>query len=256
MRFRAFAASALALGALAGGCGGEESSSPPAERSTVPPTARSEPAPAVLRVYFLDEGQVAVASRTVVAGPAVGRAALIQLLEGPTEADAERGLTTEIPDRTALEALEIEAGTALVELSEPLGEAAAAQVVYTLTQFPSVRRVRLEGENHVRSDFEEQTPAILVESPLPGEEVSSPLQIEGTANTFEATFHVEVVDARGRVLGQRFVTATSGSGERGTFDASVTFAGMPGPATLVTYEVSAEDGSRIHETAFPVEVVP
>jgi immunoglobulin-like protein involved in spore germination/sporulation and spore germination protein len=259
MRFRAFAASALALGMLAGGCGGEESSSPPADRSTIPPTVESKtsPAPAILRVYLLEDGKVAVASRAVVAGPAVARAALNALLEGPTPEESARGLTSAIPAGTTLEALELdEDGTMLAELSEPLDEAGTAQVVYTLTQFPTVRRVRLEGEEHVRADFEEETPAILVESPVPGEDVSSPLRIEGTANTFEATFQVEVVDARGRVLGQRFVTATSGSGERGTFDAAVTFAAMPGPVTLVTYEVSAEDGSRINETEMPLQVAP
>lgn len=258
MRFRAFAASALALGMLAGGCG-EESSSPPADRSTIPPTVESKtsPAPAILRVYLLEDGKVAVASRAVVAGPAVARAALNALLEGPAPEESARGLTSAIPAGTTLEALELdEDGTMLAELSEPLDEAGTAQVVYTLTQFPTVRRVRLEGEEHVRADFEEETPAILVESPVPGEDVSSPLRIEGTANTFEATFQVEVVDAGGRVLGQRFVTATSGSGERGTFDAAVTFAAMPGPVTLVTYEVSAEDGSRIHETEMPLQVAP
>jgi hypothetical protein len=262
MRFRAFAVSAFAVAILAG-CGGDDKSSPDA-RSTVPPTAGPaetatvpDAAPAILKVYFLRDGKVAVASRSVVAGPAVARAALVQLLEGPTAAESARGLRSAIPAGTELEDVVIDDDdTAVAELSQSLDGAATAQVVYTLTQFPSVRRVRLEGVDHIRADFEEQTPAILVESPVPGEDVSSPLRIEGTANTFEATFQVEVVDTRGRVLGQRFVTATSGSGERGTFDAAVTFAAMPGPVTLVTYEVSAEDGSRINETEMPLRVAP
>jgi hypothetical protein len=114
--------------------------------------------------------------------------------------------------------------------------------------------VQLEGEQHLRSDFEELTPAVLVESPAPGEDVSSPLRIAGTANTFEATFQVEVLGAGRRVLGKRFVTATSGSGTRGTFEANVTFAAQPGPATLVVFELSAEDGSRIHEIEIPLEI--
>jgi germination protein M len=261
MRFRAFAASAFAVAILAG-CGGDDESSP--AQSTVPATAGPavtatvpDTAPAILKVYFLQDGRVAVASRSVVAGPAVARAALVQLLEGPTAAESARGLRSAIPAGTELEDIAIDDdATALVELSRSLDTAATAQVVYTVTQFQSVRRVRLDGADYVRADFEEQTPAILVESPVPGEDVSSPLRIEGTANTFEATFQVEVVDARGRVLGQRFVTATSGSGERGTFDAAVAFAAMQGPVRLVTYEVSAEDGSRINETAIPLQVAP
>jgi len=261
MRFFAFAASTAAL-AFAVGCGGEDGSSPE-PRSTVPPTAEAAPtatvpaqAPAILKVYFLRDGLVATARREVVAGPAVGRAALTQLFAGPRGSEAARGLRSAIPSGTTLEALEITDGTAFVELSESLDEEAIAQVVFTLTQFPTVRRVRLEGEEYLRADFEAETPPILVESPLPGEEVTSPLRIEGTANTFEATFHVQVLDARRRVLGESFVTATSGSGERGTFDASVTFAVLPGPAVLVAYELSAEDGSRINETEIPLQIAP
>jgi germination protein M len=120
-----------------------------------------------------------------------------------------------------------------------------------------VQRVRLEGEEHLRTDFETETPAILVESPTAREEVSSPLRITGSANTFEATFNVEIVDERGRVLGKRFVTATSGSGTRGTFDAEVPFkASAKGPGKLIVFELSAEDGSRIHEVEIPLQIEP
>jgi germination protein M len=259
MPSRAFAASVLALCFLAAGCGsGDEGSGTPAERSTIPPTVETKglPAlPAVLRVYFLSDGKVSVATRSVVAGPAVGRAALVQLLQGPTGAETARRLSSEIPPGTKLEDLELNDGTATVVLSESLDEAAIAQVVFTLTQFPSVQRVRLEGEEHVRSDFEAETPSVLVESPVPGQDVHTPVQLEGTANTFEATFNVELVDADGTVLAERFVTATSGSGTRGTFDAELSFEiTREGPGELVVFELSAEDGSRIHEVRIPVEI--
>ena len=96
---------------------------------------------------------------------------------------------------------------------------------------------------------------MLVESPVPGEPVTTPLRIDGTANTFEATFNVEVVDADGEVLGKRFVTATSGSGTRGTFDAEVEFkTTSDGPGELVVFELSAEDGSRMHELRIPLQL--
>ena len=262
MRFLAFAASVLALALLAG-CGDDDDESAPEDRSTGLSTVESStpmetlPAPAILKVYLLLDGKVNVAGRKVVAGPAVGRAALVELLEGPTDAERARGLSSDIPPGTKVEDLTIdEDQTAVVELSQSLNEAATAQVVYTLTQFLTVKRVRLEGEGHVRTDFEAQTPPILVESPLPGEDVTSPLRIEGTANTFEATFHADVLDARGRLLGQHVVTATSGSGQRGTFAANVTFAGVSGRGALVTYELSAEDGSRMHETEVPLLITP
>lgn len=262
MRSRAFAASFLVLGVLAGCGSDDDAGSEPAAKTTTLPTVETQPtttvpqtAPAVLRVYFLREGKVEVAAHAVVAGPAVARAAIVQLLAGPTSAERSRGLTSDIPPGVKLERLAIEDGTAEMELSQPLERTALAQVVYTLTQFPTVHDVRLDGEEHVRGDFEEQTPAILVDSPVPGEEIASPVRIEGTANTFEATFNVEVVDADGDVLGKRFVTATSGSGTRGTFSADVPFkAASEGPGELVVFELSAEDGSRIHEVRIPLRI--
>jgi germination protein M len=258
MRFRVLVASALfVLGLVLAGCGSEDSEEPSAQTTTRAETTTAtvpEQAPAIVALYFLRDGKVGLARRSVVTGPQIGTAALQELLKGPTPEDRKAGLTTGIPSGTSVERLAIEDGVARVELSSALDEPAVAQVVYTLTSFPTVRRVQLEGEQHVRSDFEELTPAVLVESPAPGEEVSSPLEISGTANTFEATFQVEVLGAGGRVLAKRFVTATSGSGTRGTFDANLTFAAEPGPATLVVYELSAEDGSRINEVEIPLEI--
>jgi germination protein M len=261
MRFRVLVTSLLALPVLAlAGCGSDDeegrSAGGTTATATEPQATTSVPetSPVVLALYFVRDGKLGFAQRATTSGPQVGTAALNELLKGPTAADRTAGLTTDIPSGTSLERLAIEDGVAQVELSKPLGEPATAQVVFTLTSFPTVRRVELEGEQHVRSDFEEVTPAVLVESPAPGDQVTSPLRIAGTANTFEATFQVEVLGSGRRVLGKRFVTATSGSGTRGSFDAAVTFAAQPGPATLVVYELSAEDGSRINEVEIPLEI--
>ena len=146
-----------------------------------------------------------------------------------------------------------------------------AQVVYTLTQFPTVRRVAFEldgepadtigGEGVVvsppvdRGDFEDQTPAILVENVGPGDDVQSPLRVTGTANTFEATLNLRVLDASGKELYEELGSATSGTGQRGTFDETLDFdVKADGPGTLVAYERSAEDGSEIHVVRIPVEL--
>lgn len=266
MRFRASVASVFALLLLVG-CGSEEQASEASPGDTTPSTI-TEPiqtiatvpatAPAIVTVYFLRDGKVGAASRAVVAGPQIGRAAMMELLEGPATPERAGGLETAIPAGTQLEGLSISKGLAEVELSNPLDTEASAQVVHTLTQFPTVRMVSIEHmQPHGRADLEEFSPSVLVESPTPGEQVSSPLRITGTANTFEATFNVEVVDAKGRVLGKRFVTATSGSGTRGTFDAEVPFkATGAGPGKLIVFELSAEDGSRIHEVEIPLQIAP
>jgi hypothetical protein len=123
-----------------------------------------------------------------------------------------------------------------------------AQVAYTASQFPGYR-------GPPRSTFEDLTPAILVESPLPFESVHSPLRARGTANTFEATFEYEL-SVQGRILADHFVTATSGSGTRGTFHFTAPFAvERTVDGTLTVYEISAENGERIHVVRIPVRLV-
>ena len=96
--------------------------------------------------------------------------------------------------------------------SEPLAGAALAQAVYTLTQFPGRQTVVVNGTKYTRNDFEDVTPAILVELPLPFERVAGKLRLAGSSNTFEATFQYELADSSGTVLAKHFVTATSGNG--------------------------------------------
>jgi hypothetical protein len=180
------------------------------------------------------------------------------LLEGPNELERELGMTTDLPSGLAIDSLVVADGTAQVDLSgvacPPL-----AQIVYTLTQFASVERVGgncIPTEPLDRADFENVTPAILVESPAPGESVSSPLRLRGTANTFEATFMINVLDEDARVVAETFATATSGSGERGTFDVRVPFeVDRPG-GSLVVFESSAEDGRPMNVVEIPLELQP
>ncbi len=221
--------------------------------------------------YFLRDERVAAAHVRVTKTQAVATAAMQAVLAGPPPG---YDLTTAIPAGTRLNGVRIDGGIASVDLSNRYasgGDSGSmrtrlAQVVYTLTQFPTVRGVTFEldgkpvtalgGEGVVldrpqtRADYEDETPPILVESPAPGDTVTSPVRVAGTANVFEATFSVRIVK-NGEKLVEKVVTATSGSGERGTFETAIPVAAT-GPATLVALEYSAEDGSEIHKVAFPV----
>jgi germination protein M len=132
------------------------------------------------------------------------------------------------------------------------------QVVQTLAQLETVDRVHLEGDAYVSADTEDALPAILLEAPAPGATVESPLTIRGSANTFEATFMVDLrADGEGKPLVSDFVTATSGNGTRGTFEKTLTFsASGAGGGTLVVYERSAEDNSVVNEVEIPVAIAP
>lgn len=219
-------------------------------------------APAVLSVFFLRDGKVGPVGRAVVTGPDVGRVALTELLKGPTEEETAWGFESAIPVGTELGGITIKSGVADVELSRRVDDPAAqAQILYALTQFPTVKRVRFlvegepQGPPRGRAAYEAQTPAILVLSPLPGEDVDSGFEASGTANTFEANFNYELRDAADKILSKNFVTATSGTGTRGTFRFTVPYeVDSPQAGRLVVLELSAADGSRINEVSIPLRL--
>lgn len=214
----------VAAALLLAGCGDDSGS----ETTAVGTTSVS--------VYFIRDGKVWPVRREV-EDIDVLNAAYQALRTGPTEAERDLGLASEVPEDMA---------------QEELSDAARAQIVYTATQFSNSDSAEIDGVNYTRADFEPQTPSVLVESPLPFDVVETPLRVEGTANTFEANFQYELLDAVGKVIEEHFVTATSGTGTRGTF--FFTTGAVDVLATLVVFESSAEDGSRIHEVEIPLEL--
>ena len=248
------------LALLVTACGGTKTVTvTQTETVTTTVTATTQPPSQVtpVRVYFLRDGRVAPVSRFVPKTTAVGRAALEALLAGPTPEERAIGLTTDFSDGTRLLHVSVDGGVASVAVDGTYGRAGLAQLVYTALQFPTVQSVASGQQRLRRSTFEDVTPAILVDSPLPFATVGSPLRATGTANTFEATFEYDLVDADGNVIGHHFVTATSGSGTRGTFDFSVPFTvARSGPGKLVVFESSAANGQRIHVVEIPLRLEP
>jgi Immunoglobulin-like domain of bacterial spore germination/Sporulation and spore germination len=202
-----------------------------------------------LRVYLLKDGKVQPVAREVPKTPAVASASLIWLIKGPTVAEQHFGLSNAV---THIADVALSRGVAHLS-TNGLSNPALAQAVFTLTQFPTVKAVEYGGKTYTRADFEDETPIIAVESPLPFQHVTSPLRATGTANTFEATFQYELVDASGTVIAKHFVTATSGSGQRGTFDFTAPFTvTRAGLGKLVVFELSAANGQRVHVNEIPI----
>ena len=240
----------FAVAILAAGCGGGD------EVQTTDATPTTAGGTLDVGVYFLRDGKVWPVLRDVET-PGVASAAVAELLLGPTEQEeTELELTTAVPDGVESAEVSITDGIAIIDLLGELPEEALAQLVYTLTQFPTVESVEIEGKTYTRADFEDLTPAILVESPFAFEEVSSPLRVTGTANTFEATFNYELTDTDGKIVDENFVTATSGTGTRGTFDFTTDLYTVPfdGVGSLIVFELSAKDGSRINLVEIPLRM--
>jgi germination protein M len=234
---------------LAAGCGGGDSgveetpATTTVSRTTTEATTTAE-RPMTLELFFLaPDGQLVAASRTVDHTQTPGAATLHELM------NPEAGATTQVLD--GLE-LTIDNGRARVT-GAAVNAAALAQIVYSLTTFPTVNSVN----GKTRVDVEAFAPAILVEHPTPGETVTSPMHVTGTANTFEATFNYRLEDASGKLLAKDFVTATSGTGTRGTFDFRAPFTvDSAQDGTLAVFELSAENGSVIHERRIPLRLTP
>jgi germination protein M len=234
------------------------------------------------KVWFHRGEQLYVVNRAVAATPRIGSAALADLLAGPTAAEHDTGVGTQIPDGTELLGLSIDNGIATVDLTseyESGGGTASmtmrlAQVVCTLDQFPTVKGVLFEldgeavdvlgGEGIVIDhplrcrDYRDLLPAILVTSPASGETVSNPVTVTGSANVFEANVTVEILDAAGDVVGDGFTTATCGSGCRGTFTITLPYdvAKTQKGEIVVHDDDAAGTGQPPHEVRVPVVLEP
>ena len=207
-------------------------------------------------------------------------AAITALLAGPTSGETSRSISTAIPDGSKLLGISVANGVATIDLSSEFEsgggslslQARVAQVVYTLTQWPWLDRVTilLDGEevdaiggegiparDLTRADFENVLPAILVEAPLEGDEVVSPLTVEGSARVFEANVSLRLESRAGGVLVETFATASEGAPGRGDFEFVIPFdVDEPTEGTLVAYEVSADDASEQHAVRVPVRLCP
>ncbi|HEY7873766.1 MAG TPA: Gmad2 immunoglobulin-like domain-containing protein [Actinomycetota bacterium] len=203
---------------------------------------------------------------------------LVGRLPGPV---GETGATTAIPAGTELLGVARDGSVLEVDLSSEFESGGGglsmmlrvAQVVYNSTQFEGIdaARILIEGERVesiggeglvvseplTRRDFQDVAPPIVVESPKPGQELSSGDEVSGFANVFEATVAIRVVDAKDHVLLETFTTATCGTGCWGDFAEALELEvskRQPGQVHVFTH--SAEDGSEQDMTIVPVTLVP
>jgi spore germination protein GerM len=267
---------------------GPPESTPSSEGTTIPAGSSDEPTTTVELWYSMTttssigEGLVPV-YRDIPSTPAIGAATLRAWLEGPTSEEKAAGIHGAIPGGTELLGLDIEDGTAVVDLSPEFektnmgtfGESLLLEeLAWTITQFPTVDRVLLKIDGEFKDHYmghgfiiDEEHPLernrsdpvapILVSGPRFGARFASGDFVEGTANVFEATVSIRLLDDDGNILFEGFTTATCGTGCRGDYSKRIRF-DVDGqePGTIEVFEVSAEDGSEINKVTVPVVLVP
>ena len=256
---------------------------PPQPVSTPPAHPVSTPPPHLVSlVWFANSAGLVPVQRATVATPAVATAAIKALLAGPTAKERAAGISTAIPKETKLLGISLHKGVATIDLTAEYGTGGGAlsvqdrlgQVVYTLTEFPTISRVlfHLDGAPvHVfssegivldhpvtRDDYVNLLPPITVTRPTTGTRVSSPVLVSGDANVFEANVSIEVLDANGKVVGKTFTTATCGTGCRGTFSAQVAFEVTRAQSgTIVVHDDDAAGtGTPPHIVRIPITLAP
>jgi immunoglobulin-like protein involved in spore germination len=117
--------------------------------------------------------------------------------------------------------------------------------------------VPLEGKLGFAIPIGTELPPIAVALPQTGASVQGPITIAGSADVFEATVSIRVLDANGDVIAETFAMASCGTGCRGDFSTQVEVPiDAEQPGTIQVFESSAKDGSMINTVEIPVTLVP
>ena len=223
-------------------------------------------------VWFVRGGKLFLTKRTEPFNIAVGKLSLDTLAGGPSVPELEAQVQTELPANATLAITSLAGGNAMVDAGPapmleggtPAVRLAKAQIVYTLTQYSTIRKVTFGGlafsgdtNLYSRASFDDLLPAIVVESPVIGQRIANPVTVSGTANVFEATVSLRILDENGKAVANTFTTATCGTGCRGDYSVSIPYSvDHEQQGTVEVYESSAKDGSAINVVDIPVSLTP
>jgi hypothetical protein len=277
---------------LAAGCGGSgavdvgpasgpTTASSSSSTGVAPPTTL--PSRMRLELWFEHSGKLWPVVRSVRLTPAVVGAAVSGLLAGPTRAEAAEGVRSAVPAGTQLLGISLHRGVATVDVtSEFEGVGAArerlslAQLVYSVTQFPTVHALRLHLDGRPVTAFADGlvlpdpidrtsmgfaglVSPITVTNPRPGASVRAPFTVSGIADVFEAALSYRLLDAAGHELSAGSSAASCGTGCAGTFSFTIDDLGVSTiqAGTLVISSANASGrpgGSR--SVRLPLHLVP
>jgi hypothetical protein len=238
------------------------------------PGARTEPPAAItIEAWFTHGERIFLTHRIRPATVATSRLALTELIAGPSGLESAAGVGNAVPFETTF-TVSVSGGLATVGLPEWFyatsrvrARLRQAQVVYTLTQFPTVSRVGFQKDGHPtaapvgRADYADLLPEIIVTNPVIGQRVSSPVTVAGMAEVYESTVSMRLLDAAGKEIVSAFTTADcvprcafefSGPGH-GNFSTAVSYRlSSEQSGTVQVFETAPEDGSWRNLVNIPV----
>ena len=214
---------------------------PTAAQEPLPPDQAAVGEPTEVTLFFVRNGLLAPVHRVIAMpeGKRIAEATMELLLDGPTDLEQAFGLRNELPFLVDLGAIRLDgAGVLTVTLEGELTRTgfaaeqplAIAQIVHTLTQFPTVSAVRVLNERPgdptaaalwaevspfldvllTREDVDAAVGGVMFEQPALGDRITTPLRLSGYANVFECQFQVRLLDLDGTVLGRVNVCAEFG----------------------------------------------
>ena len=233
-----------------------------ASATQVSPSSSAQQGPTLVTPYFIRDGKVATGSPR----PATGDAyvdAINFLAAGPDDIEKASGLITAVASNAKAYRLTVTDGTATVDLSRTFEtrdtQPQVAQVVFTLTQFPGVDKVKflIEGTDNGatgvppvgRDQLTKYTPDVLLESPWPGTRSGASVRVSGNINPGFSSFEYRIDGAAGQQVASGTVNVRFGQGRR-RFDQSIDVpGGITGPAR---FTVLAPTGSTM--TSFAVSL--
>ena len=265
----------------------------PADPSAAAPSASAALAASptmVVRAYFVLEDPTGVSPglvpvlRVVPRTVAVATAAVRQLLAGPSRAEriANPRVITAVPTGTRLLGIRIASGTATVNVSHEFASGGGSlsmfmrlgQLTWTVTQFPTVTRVRLQLNGVPVTTFSGE--GIVLSAPLTRasfrDDILAPISVDrpayraalgcgppraGVAHGVGAALRVAGQGAPPHVLVNRQVLATCGTGCWGRFDVTVPYTISHAQwGWLRVWSASAKDGSAVNVREEPVWLTP
>jgi hypothetical protein len=250
----------------------EPSGQPSGQPSQSPSeTASAESRTLTVQVWFHRDGKLFATTRTRPVTQNTSNLALTELAAGPSTVESSAGVGSALPIGTRFDIKGISAeGIETVSFPASFydGEGAGllirqAQVVYTLTQFRSVKSVLFlsDGAPTIGGPFGRAELAgllapIVVYSPVIGQRVTSPITVSGIADAYESTVSVRVVNRDGKAIGTKFTTASCHDGCHGGYTMTVSFrscASESGSGRVEVYTSSPADGARVNIVAIDVQ---